>query len=121
MLNSLVQQLRTNTKLLGLMDALKAFYSMINFERRLSRRWKIALALLVLAMWISAPSAVKLMAVSSHFVNFGIGLVLHACFLYRKATPYLGISLNLGRPITMMLGVILIFSGVALRGGMHWH
>jgi hypothetical protein len=115
-----IERLLSNTRVLALIAAIKKLFNIMNFERHLSRRSKIILTILLLAMWISSPMAIKLMFVSTHCVNFGIGLLIHGCILYRKTAPYKGINLNFGRPATVLIGAAFVFSGVALRGGMHW-
>jgi hypothetical protein len=90
--------------------------SLFGFERKLSRRTKIILAIALFAMWLTTPGHVKVLVVSTKCINYGLGLLLHGFVLYRKAEPYMGIALNLGRPLTIALGAFLILTGLTMRG-----
>src|SRR5277367_5623140 len=88
----------------------------LNFERKLSRRTKIILAIALFAMWLTTPNSVEMFVVSAKCINYGLGLLIHGLMLYRKEKPYMGIPLNLGRPVTTALGAILVISGIVMRG-----
>jgi hypothetical protein len=91
---------------------------LLTFEKRLSRRTKIILAIALLAMWLSTPHCVQMFVVSAKCINYGLGLIIHGLVLYRKAKPYMGITINLGRPLTIVLGAVLVISGLTMRSGM---
>lgn len=90
---------------------------LLNFEKRLSRRTKIMLAIAFLAMWLSTPHSVQMFVVSAKCINYGLGLMIHGLLLYKKAKPYMGITINLGRPVTIALGAMLVISGLTMRSG----
>jgi hypothetical protein len=88
---------------------------LLTFERRLSRRTKIMLGILAISMWLGTPMALKLMVISSHCVNLGLGLLIHGAFLYRKPKMVAGFTLNLNRHMTIALGTMLFLCGVISR------
>jgi hypothetical protein len=102
---------------------IKKAKTFLGFERKLSRRTQIILAILFFAMWLTTPGHVKILVVSAKCINYGLGLLLHGLVLYRKGKPYMGITLHFGRTLTIALGAVLVFIGLMLRGvidGVHF-
>ena len=102
---------------------IKKAKALLGFERKLSRRMQIILAVLFFALWLTTPGHVKILVISAKCINYGLGLLLHGLVLHRKGKPYLGITLHFSRPLTIALGAVLVFIGLMLRGvidGVHF-
>jgi len=88
---------------------------LMTFEKRLSRRNKIILGIIAFSMWLAIPMAMKMMILSTHFINLGLGLFIHGILFYRKPKMVDGFSLNLNRKMTLALGTVLFLCGVISR------
>ncbi len=99
----------------GLTLLVKKLNRLLTFEKRLSRRNKIILGIFVFSMWLAIPMSMKIMILSTHCINLGLGLFLHGMLFYRKRKTVVGFNLNLNRHMTVALGTTLFLCGVISR------
>ena len=101
----------------GIATLFSKIQNALAFEKRLGPQGKLIVGITFFAVWLATPYSVKVMILSTHCINLGLGLLLHGLILYRQKKPTVGFNLNLNRQCTLALGAVLLGLGVEVYYG----